>query len=166
MRWPTKVVMLLVIGFLAPAPLIYAQNDNLSGPQARSASQAATEEEVAQLRQEVAELKAIVLRLAASKSEGASGPAHLVQANAIVDPAQPHAPASNADAPANPTLSDPTTATIASQKKTVGDPPAVAGWTGEHFRLTSSDGQFTLMPVGYLNGQYTAYKGDGAPPAT
>jgi hypothetical protein len=166
MRWPTKVVMLLVIGFLAPAPLIYAQNDNLSGPQARSASQAATEEEVAQLRQEVAELKAIVLRLAASKSEGASGPAHLVQANAIVDPAQPHAPASNADASANPTLSDPTTATIASQKKTVGDPPAVAGWTGEHFRLTSSDGQFTLMPVGYLNGQYTAYKGDGAPPAT
>src|SRR5580698_1340983 len=51
------------------------------------------------------------------------------------------------------------------QKKANDVPPATAGWNGEHFFLRSTDGNFTLMPVGYLDGQYTFYGNDyGAPP--
>ena len=40
-----------------------------------------------------------------------------------------------------------------------------AGWNGEHFFLRSSDGNFVLMPVGYLDGQYAFYDNTyGAPP--
>ena len=166
MRSRIAPLVFLGVSFILPPANLHAQGDHAPKDCAMPASRAATEEEVQQLRQEVADLKTIILRLAARESEVASGPAHLVQSNAIVGTPQPDAPASKLDAPANPTLPDPTTATIASQKKNVGDPPGVAGWTGEHFRLTSSDGEFTLMPVGYLNGQYSAYKGDGAPPAT
>jgi phosphate-selective porin OprO and OprP len=42
--------------------------------------------------------------------------------------------------------------------------PANAGFNGEHFYIRSSDGQFQLSPFGYLNANYTAYDGDGAPP--
>jgi len=40
-----------------------------------------------------------------------------------------------------------------------------AGWNGEHFFLRSTDGQFQLSPIGYLNVNYTAYAaGDGTQP--
>ena len=45
-------------------------------------------------------------------------------------------------------------------------PGPTAGFNGEHFFLKSPDGQFTLMPVGYLNAQYSFYNGDGAPADT
>jgi len=41
-----------------------------------------------------------------------------------------------------------------------------AGWNGEHFYLRSTDGEFQMMPVGYVGSQYTAYHGDGAPANT
>ncbi|HLW55022.1 MAG TPA: porin [Candidatus Angelobacter sp.] len=41
-----------------------------------------------------------------------------------------------------------------------------AGWNGEHFYLRSPDGTFTLLPLGYLNTNYSFYQGDGAPPNT
>jgi phosphate-selective porin len=43
-----------------------------------------------------------------------------------------------------------------------------AGWNGEHFYLKSSDGAFTLMPVGQLIGQWAYYNNNdyGAPPST
>ena len=46
------------------------------------------------------------------------------------------------------------------------DAPLAAGWNGEHFFIRSADGQFQLMPYGYVNVDYRAYKGDGAPSAT
>ena len=52
------------------------------------------------------------------------------------------------------------------QKKASDTPPATAGWNGEHFYLKSSDGNFLLMPTGYLNAKYTFYNGDGAPADT
>src|ERR1700686_2083801 len=98
MRWPTKVVVLLGIGFLTSAPLLYAQNDNLSALQAKTVSQAATEEEVVQLRQEVAELRATVQQLVRANHDGAFGEARIVQANIVVDSAQPDSAALPAEA--------------------------------------------------------------------
>lgn len=45
-------------------------------------------------------------------------------------------------------------------------PLPTAGWNGEHFYLRSPDGTFTLLPLGYLNANYSFYSGDGAPPNT
>jgi phosphate-selective porin OprO and OprP len=45
-------------------------------------------------------------------------------------------------------------------------PLPTAGWNGEHFYLRSPDGTFTLLPLGYLNANYSFYHGDGAPPDT
>jgi phosphate-selective porin len=50
-----------------------------------------------------------------------------------------------------------------SQKK---DLPLTSGWNGEHFFIRSPDGQFSISPYGYVNTDYRAYKGDGAPADT
>lgn len=163
----SRIASLLFLGvsfFLSRANL-HAQGDHAPEDYAMTASRPATEEEVEQLRHEVAELKAVILRMAPAGSEAASGGAHFVPASASVGPPQPDAPAFLAEEPTPSSVTDPPAIT-ASQRTTTGNPPGVAGWTGEHFRLTSSDGEFTLMPVGYLNGQYSVYKGDGAPPDT
>jgi hypothetical protein len=52
------------------------------------------------------------------------------------------------------------------QKQADPPPPLTSGWNGEHFFLKSPDGLFQVQPVGYLNANYTFYKGDGAPPDT
>jgi len=46
------------------------------------------------------------------------------------------------------------------------DTPLTAGWNGEHFFIKSSDGQFSISPYGYVNTDYRAYQGDGAPADT
>ncbi len=46
------------------------------------------------------------------------------------------------------------------------DAPLTAGWSGEHFFIKSPDGQFSISPYGYLDTDYRAYKGDGAPSDT
>jgi phosphate-selective porin len=46
------------------------------------------------------------------------------------------------------------------------DAPLTAGWNGEHFFIRSADGQFSISPYGYVNTDYRAYSGDGAPADT
>jgi len=164
MRWPAKFVLLLGICFFGPGLLTYAQSDKPAENPARPASQAATEEEVAQLREQVAELKAAVQQLLHASGKVAPSEAQLVLAKAVVDSAQPVVPA---PAEANPSNIDTLQTKISVLQKRADDTPAVtAGWNNEHFFLRSSDGNFTLMPFGYMNAQYNFYKGDGAPPDT
>ncbi len=163
MRSPKLRGVLLASLFVISGPLAFAQS---AKPTADPAPQkAATEEEVQQLRREVAELKAQIQQLVQTSARPQAGGAHLVQTNAVVDPA----PSDSTAAPASATTED----IDALQKeidllqKKSNDAPAVtAGWNGEHFFLKSSDGNFQLMPVGYLNAQYAFYKGDGAPSDT
>lgn len=160
MRWPTRWFVLLAICFLAPGTLVYAQSDKPAEDRTKPASKAATEEEVEQLRREVADLKATIQQLVQVNHQQAAGGGHLVQANGT--------PSGAASAP------EPTAADLdvlqkeidVLQKKANDAPPATSGWNGEHFFLKSSDGNFTLMPVGYLNAQYQFNQGDGAPPDT
>jgi len=163
MRSPKLRGVLLASLFVISGPLAFAQS---AKPTADPAPQkAATEEEVQQLRREVAELKAQIQQLVQASAHPQDGAAHLVQANAVVDPVQPD------------TTAPPATATTEDidalqkeidllQKKSNDAPAVTAGWNGEHFFLKSSDGNFQLMPVGYLNAQYNFYKGDGAPSDT
>jgi phosphate-selective porin len=160
----------LLVGFTAPGSLAHAQGTQSPGKADGSGSASATEEEVNQLRREVAaqrqtidQLKSMVEKLAESKDVGTdSGSAHvlsdglsgtnakLVDASlaqpypatetAVLDQAQPPAPPKAA--------------------------PLTAGWDGEHFFIRSADGQAGINPYGYVDTDYRAYVGDGTPANT
>jgi phosphate-selective porin len=167
MRSPKFWGVVLASLFIASGPLAFAQSSKPSdgSSQPKSTATAASEEEVQQLRREVAELKAQVQRLLQTSAQPQAGGAHLVEASAVVSSAQPDSSAPSAVA--TPEDIDALQKEIeVLQKKTNDSPPATAGWNGEHFFLRSSDGNFTLMPVGYLNAQYAFYNGDGAPSDT
>jgi len=167
MRSPKFWGVVLASLLLASGPLAFAQSSKPSdgSSQPKSTATAASEEEVQQLRREVAELKAQVQRLLQTSAQPQAGGAHLVEASAVVSSAQPDSSAPSAVA--TPEDIDALQKEIeVLQKKTNDSPPATAGWNGEHFFLRSSDGNFTLMPVGYLNAQYAFYNGDGAPSDT
>lgn len=173
MRWIGRSILLLSLIWLFAGSTARAQSDKKAADSGSSASAAASREEVDQLRREVAELKAQIQKLIqvqasaavnAKDSKDAPGGAHLVQTTAS-DASQPDASA--AAAPASAADVDALQKEIdLLQKKASDTPGPVAGWNGEHFFLKSPDGLFTLQPVGYLNAQYTFYKGDGAPPDT
>jgi phosphate-selective porin OprO and OprP len=172
----------LLLGFMASSALLQGQGTEPANPAAGSSSGAATKAEVNQLRSEVAaqrqtieELKALVEKLVQVKASAANdgslqirpvaesssaatssqpgspsiqSPAHLM--NAVLLEAEPE-PAVLGQTPA------------AAPKK---DAPLTAGWNGEHFFIKSPDGQFSISPYGYLDTDYRAYKGDGAPSDT
>ena len=149
---------------VSPSPGL-AQSATNAGTQAQPASLAATKEEVAALRQEVAELKAIVRDLI--QASGKSVPAEFITGPAISAPEQRTQPVSVS------TLAVPIPPHTAFRndsdplpQKSESIPQPAFGWNGDHFFLTSSDGNFNIMPVGYLNANYVFYKGDGAPPDT
>ena len=177
MRSPKWWCVLVALFCVSSAPPAFAQSSNPSddAAQSKSAAKPASEEEVQQLRREVAELKAQFHRLIETSALAQGGPAHLVQTNAVsasATDAPSAAVASNTDSSATPPAASPADIDALQkeidvlQKKASDGPPITAGWNGEHFFLKSPDGQFTLMPVGYLNAQYTFYKGDGAPSDT
>jgi phosphate-selective porin len=164
MRWITMLAVLLGIAFFAPGSLMHAQSEWTAETSTRPVSQGASEEEVSQLRREVAELKATVQQLVQASSKVAPNESRLVQANFVPDSAEPGAATpAEATSPGYDVLQKEIDVL---QKKASETPLETAGWNGEHFYLKSSDGNFTLMPVGYLNANYAFYKGGGAPPDT
>src|SRR5271169_2926998 len=123
MRWPTRLFVLLVVCFFAPGTLVHAQSDqpaNAANDRVKPASKAATEDEVEQLRREVADLKATIQQLVQTNHQQAASGGRLVQANA----------ADSASAP------EPTAADIdvlqkeieVLQKKAADGPPVTSGW--------------------------------------
>jgi len=182
MRLLTAFLVLLAL--IASSAVAEAQATEPANSTAGSSSGAATKAEVNQLRSEVAaqrqtieELKALVEKLAQVKTSATNegsvqirpvaesssatsssqpiasssqSPAHLM--NAVLLEAEPEPPAAVlGQTPA------------AAPKK---DAPLTAGWNGEHFFIRSPDGQFSISPYGYLDTDYRAYKGDGAPSDT
>src|SRR5262249_2635376 len=155
---------LLFLSFLAFAcSLARGQGAEPAGTTApSSATESASKQEVNQLRQEVAEqrqtieqLKALVQQLVDAKSPAGAA----------------NAPA-NAPQVLNATLMQAGGAAAPPDQKPPGKPaekkeaPLTAGWSGEHFYIKSSDGKFQLQPYGYLQTDYHAYHGDGAPANT
>ncbi len=183
MRSLTTFFALLVV-FMAPGSLAHAQGTEPSGKTGAATSENATKAEVNQLRSEVAaqrqtieELKALVEKLAAGQARATDSGAVQVRPVAAA-PAE-----TNAQPPTllgdgrvrlrNAVLLEleplPVAAVVdqaqpaAAPKK---DPPLTAGWNGEHFFIRSADGQFSISPYGYVDDDYRAYKGDGAPADT
>jgi phosphate-selective porin len=190
MRSLTKFSVLLVT-LTALASLSLAQGtepaSKIDGSSAAPGS--ATKEEVNQLRGELAaqrktieELKALVEKLAGAKTSEASSEASTTESSApgirpVANTAPVDASAQAVSMPGdgnvrlmntvyiNPgtmaAMVDPAPAT-APKKET----PLTAGWNGEHFFIKSADGQFSISPYGYLDTDYRAFKGDGAPSDT
>jgi phosphate-selective porin len=190
MRSLTKFFVLL-IALTALASLSLAQGTEPasktdgSGPVPGSA----TKEEVNQLRGELAaqrktieELKALVEKLADAKTSEASSEASRTENSApgirpVANTAPVDASAQTVSMPGdgnvrlmntvyiNPgtmaAMVDP--APAAAPKK---ETPLTSGWNGEHFFIKSADGQFSISPYGYLDTDYRAFKGDGAPSDT
>lgn len=170
MRSRLLTTFFVVVTFwMATGLLARAQSQPADGNQDSTAT-SATKQEVEQLRAEIAaqketidELKAMVQRLAEATPKAASEaspPAELGNATGVrlvnatylqpdvmlVEQATQAAPAAQPAAP----------------KKT-SDTPLTAGWNGDHFYIKSTDGQFQLMPYGYVQTDYRGYRGDGAP---
>ena len=178
------MVSFALIIFMVPGLLASAQGTEPAGKSDGSASVSATKEEVNQLRSEVAaqrqtieELKALVEKLAAVKAtDGSSVQVRPVAGSAAVEassqPVEVSAPARNSARLMNAVLvtADPGPVAVVDQAKPEAAPkkdaPLTAGWSGEHFFIKSPDGQFSISPYGYLDTDYRAYKGDGAPSDT
>lgn len=144
MRSLTKCLLLMMF-LIASMSLVDAQSKDAD--KTAAATGAASKEEVEQLRKEVAaqrqtieELKAMVQQLVQAKAPAPGDTAQVVNAT-LVQPASgtPQPDQTPAEKPASPT----------------------AGWNGEHFYIKS--GEFQLQPYGYVQSDYRAYKGDGAP---
>jgi len=179
-----KTFFALLVVFMVPGSLAHAQGTEPASKTGGPASVSATREEVNQLRSEVAaqrktieELKALVEKLAAGQALASESSS--VQIRPVADAASVEANALPVNAPGqgtvhlmNSVLVQPDPAALAAlvdQAKPAEpkkDAPVTAGWNGEHFFIRSADGQFTISPYGYVNTDYRAYKGDGAPPDT
>ena len=167
------LVIFMVSGSLAPAQS--SQPDKA----ASAASNVASKEEVNELRGEVAaqrqtieELKALVEKLVNAKQPVAdTGAAQIrpvadapsVASDVSVNGAIRLRNAVMVEANALPVVDQAAPPAAAPPKK---DVPLTAGWSGEHFFIRSPDGQFSISPYGYLDTDYRAYKGDGAPSDT
>ena len=192
MRSLIKLLALLAV-FAAPGSLVLAQGTEPPANAAASSSPSATKAEVDQLRGEVAaqrqtieELKALVQQLAkaqdAKEKEAAQVAKGRAESPAAVRPVA--AATENLWQPADSSggtgvhLSDavlrepepqPEPEPLPMVQQSPADaknPPLTAGWNGEHFYIKSADGQFSISPYGYVNTDYRAYQGDGAPANT
>ncbi|HXZ31338.1 MAG TPA: porin [Terriglobales bacterium] len=177
-----SLISYVVLGMLFVAASL-AQAQQATDPSA-SASSGASKEEVNELRKEVAEqrktieeLKAVVQKLVDGKSRTGDSQSitevkPISQVSAAPGDASDSVNASEAhlvhtvlvepDPVAYPVVDQ---AQPAPAKKDTA-PPLTAGWNGEHFFIRSADGQFSISPYGYVDTDYRAYKGDGAPADT
>jgi phosphate-selective porin len=191
MRSLTTLFVLLVV-FMAPGSLAHAQGSQPAEKTAASVSNVASKEEVNQLRSEVAaqrqtieELKALVEKLVAGQARASDTRAadsrisgnSSVQVRPVAE-AVPNPPSLDAAGVGTPRLTNavlieaeplPAAAAVDQAPPAVApkkDAPLAAGWNGEHFFIRSADGQFSISPYGYVDDDYRAYKGDGAPSDT
>jgi phosphate-selective porin len=184
MRLLTAFFVLLVV-LMSLGSLANAQGTEPASKADGAASGAATKAEVSQLRGEVAaqrqtieELKALVETLVAGKAHESS-----VQSSAQIRPVADTATVESNALPinspdgsgahlVNTVLVEPDPvieSALVDQPQSSApkkDAPLTAGWNGEHFFIRSADGQFTISPYGYVNTDYRAYQGDGAPSDT
>jgi phosphate-selective porin len=172
-----KMFFVLLVVFAVPTSRARAQGMGAAS-KADGSTAAATKEEVSQLRSEVAaqrqtieELKALVEQLAAGQKRANE----TLQTRPIADAVSPETHIQPVDASnessarlMNAVMVEPVQTAKPKDQKPADkkDAPLAAGWNGEHFFIKSADGQFSISPYGYLDTDYRAYKGDGAPSDT
>lgn len=173
----SQTISFALVIFMVSGSLANAQTSQPDAKAAAAASNMASKEEVNQLRGEVAaqrqtieELKALVEKLVAGRQPAAD--TGILQIRPVADAPSPVTDAS-ANGPIrlrNAVLVEADALPVVDQAPPAAAPkkdtPLTAGWSGEHFFIKSPDGQFSISPYGYLDTDYRAYKGDGAPSDT
>lgn len=173
MRTLATYVVLPLLFIASNLPAQTKQSDTTGTSPSAPASKAEVDElreEVSEQRKTIEELKTLVQQLAAAKAAENSAP-RIEPASATLQPASQPTGSGDSAHLVNTVLvqpDPPETAVIdqaqpAAPKK---DAPLTAGWNGEHFFIRSPDGQFSISPYGYVDTDYRAYKGDGAPSDT
>ena len=191
MRSLTKPPMLLAL-FMASSSLVVAQSATPAADAGASGSTAASKAEVQELRGEVAaqrqtieQLKALVEKLVQAQTQGQSQAkatpisdtgTNGAQIKTVADtPTLPEWQPADSVRSSSAHLSDAVLreetppdalAEPAQNAPPKKEPPLTAGWNGEHFFIRSADGQFSISPYGYVDNDYRAYQGDGAPADT
>ncbi|MGB7602571.1 MAG: porin [Candidatus Sulfotelmatobacter sp.] len=175
------IAFFALLGFMASSVLAQTQGTEPASQPSGSAQGAATKAEVDQLRSEVAaqrqtieELKAMVEKLAGVKAAAVNNASPQIRPVADAPLAAANSlPVSSSTGSAhlmNAVLlePDPDPAVLGQNAAAAPkrDAPLTAGWNGEHFFIRSLDGQFSISPYGYVDNEYRAYKGDGAPADT
>ncbi|MGC2647204.1 MAG: porin [Candidatus Sulfotelmatobacter sp.] len=177
------IAFFVLLGFMASGALAQTQGTEPASQSSGSTQVAATKAEVDQLRSEVAaqrqtieQLKAMVEKLAGVKAAAVNNTSPQIRPVADAPLAAANSlPVSSSTGSAhlmNAVLLDPDpdpAAAVLGQTPAVApkkDAPLTAGWNGEHFFIRSLDGQFSISPYGYVDNDYRAYKGDGAPADT
>src|ERR1700680_1697792 len=175
MRSLTAFFVLLVV-FMSPGSLAHAQGTQPASKTGGSTPAGATKEEVNQLRSEgaaqrktIEELKAMVQKLVEAKAQATDGNAASIKPVAESRPIgtiEPVGVGGDGVHLVNTVLIQPEPgieAAMINQAKPAAEPkkeaPLTAGWNGEHFFLKSADGQFQIMPYGYVDIDHRAYKG-------
>ncbi len=166
------LVFFATSGLLAQTP--QAGDKSGASPNATKAEVDQLRRDVAAQRQTIEELKALVEKLAQQRTMPVAAGGEL--STLPEAPGDVHLQAAEATAMGNVHLTDAVLrepevmeaaminqAAPTTPKK---DVPLTAGWNGEHFFIRSADGQFTLSPYGYVNTDYRAFQGDGAPADT
>jgi phosphate-selective porin OprO and OprP len=173
-----------LVVLMVPGSLAHAQSSQSGDKAVAPASNVASKEEVNELRGEVAaqrktieELKALVEKLVDGKTRATGNGAPEVRPVVDNPPAtmnpQPASTSGDGARLTNAVLAQPDPAALAAAVEQAPaaaapkkDAPLTAGWNGEHFFIRSPDGQFSISPYGYLDADYRAYQGDGAPSDT
>src|ERR1700722_2435258 len=176
MRSPTISFALVI--FMMSGSLSQAQVSQPDDKAAAAASNVASKEEVNELRSEVAaqrqtieELKALVEKLAEAKIGTTDGGTVAIRPVADSPSAATNSSGESPLRLRNAVLLEAEAMPLVDQAKPAAAPPKkdtplAAGWNGEHLFIRSPDGQFSISPYGYLDTDYRAYKGDGAPSDT
>jgi phosphate-selective porin OprO and OprP len=171
------LLAVLALGLAGALPPAHAQSDKSAGDGAKAAPATASKAEVDELRKELAsqrraieQLQAMIERLINTSAPANTLPtdgARLVNTT-LTSPIAEAAPA------AAPTAAAAVSSEVAeaampaepleTQAKSSSNPPVTSGFNGEHFFIRSANGQFELQPYGYVQTNYSAYNGDGAPP--
>lgn len=167
----------VVLPLLFATSGLLAQTQTPADKNSASSSGAASKAEVDELRKEVSEqrktieeLKTLVQQLVTTKAADNSGP-RIEPTSATVQPVSQPADSGDSAHLVNTVLvqPDPGETAVVDQAQPAApkkDAPLTAGWNGEHFFIRSPDGQFSISPYGYVDTDYRAYKGDGAPADT
>jgi phosphate-selective porin len=169
-----KTYVVLLMFFAVSSLLAQTQPpaDKTGASSTPGASQAEVDElrkEVSEQRKTIEELKTMVQQLAATKPAD-SNAANVQPASATVQPVSQPDQTTDGTHLVNTVLlqpdADPGAIDQGQAAPAKKDVPLTAGWNGEHFFIRSPDGQFSISPYGYVDTDYRAYKGDGAPADT
>ncbi len=182
MRFPRKECFLLLVVFsIGQVSLVHGQSKAAAGKRGKPRPTPASREEVQELRGTVAaqqqtinDLKGMVQRLVEANQQAAAAAqqaqASAAQARSAAGEAQNTAVQAQSAAGKAQQVADRNQAGLAEAKtslqavdKKVSAVGLQSGWSGEHFFLKNSDGNFKLEPWGYMQLDYRAYGGSSTP---